>query len=106
MPARLTAALQALADRPARLFAVLVLANAVGLPYAGLIHDARLYAAQAQDAYDGRFADDLFFRYGSQARFTLFPQLFAPACSLLGPDLPFWVGYLASVAAFLAAAQR
>ena len=50
MPDRLSAALQDLADRPARLLALLFLANAVGLPYAGLIHDSRLYAAQALNA--------------------------------------------------------
>lgn len=106
MPDRLTAALQSLADRPARLFAVLLLANAVGLPYSGVVHDARLYAAQALDTWDGRFTGDLFFRYGSQAKFTLFPALFAPVCGRFGVEVPFWLGYLAASAAYLAAAQR
>lgn len=47
-------------------------------PYTGIRHDATLYLAQAlriisPDIYDG----DLFFAAGSQADFTLFPQLLA-----------------------------
>jgi hypothetical protein len=106
MADRLIAALQFLADSPGRLFAVMLLANAVGQPYAGMVHDSRLYAAQALNTWDGRFADDLFFRYGSQAKFTLFPKLFAPLCGHFGVDGPFWLGYLASTAAFLFASQR
>jgi len=57
----------------------------IARPYAGLVHDARLYALQAAarlnpDVYLG----DLFLRYGSQNDFTLFPQMYAPLIRLIG----------------------
>jgi hypothetical protein len=57
-------------------------------PYYGVIHDARLYVAEALRALQPeRFADDLYFRFGSQDQFTIFAPLFAPAVSILGISL-------------------
>ncbi|UWU56157.1 hypothetical protein NDR96_14460 [Stenotrophomonas maltophilia] len=47
-------------------------------PYTGIRHDATLYLAQALRLLDPDiFNRDLFFVAGSQADFTLFPQLLA-----------------------------
>lgn len=73
-PVRLSVALAALA--------VLWLATR---PYLGVIHDAQLYAAQAIAWQDpARFADDLFFAFGSQDRFTVFSDLYGPLVGALG----------------------
>ena len=54
-------------------------------PYLGVIHDSRFYAVQALNALQpGRFADDLYFRYGSQDQFTLFTLAYKPVLAALG----------------------
>jgi len=54
-------------------------------PYPGIVHDARFYMVQALRELDpGRFADDLYFRFGSQDQFTLFTKLYSPVVSILG----------------------
>src|SRR5947209_4344896 len=66
-------ALRRLAGRPVVLLLVLLAANAVTRPYANIEHDARLYSVQVlNQAERGSFNDDLFFRHGSQDRFSLF----------------------------------
>ena len=46
--------------------------------YVGIRHDATLYVAQMLHVIDPSiFSNDLFFKYGSQANFTLFPHLAA-----------------------------
>jgi hypothetical protein len=83
-------------------------------PYYGLIHDARFYMVEALHALDpARFADDLYFRFGSQDQFTIFSHLYAPlvaglgvanaaiAATLLGQVL-----FLAGVIAFVHAVLR
>jgi len=79
-------------DEPARtrldLAVILPLLAALWIatrPYFGIIHDARLYTVQALNTiYPGRFADDLFFQYGSQDSFTIFSQIFKRLILLLG----------------------
>jgi len=88
------------------LFAVMVLGNAATMPYSGIRHDARLYAAQCLQAYDGRFANDLFFAYGSQAKFSIFPQLIGAVVGNLGVEVPYFVLYLASTWLLLFAVMR
>ena len=100
MPAR--DLLRRLAARPALLWALALLGNAVWMPYVGIRHDAPLYAAQAVHAADGRFAGDLFFAYGSQSKYSLAPQLLAAAYSAFGLDWAFFLGHLASAAALIA----
>ncbi len=47
-------------------------------PYSGIRHDAILYLGQGFLKWQpGEFAHDLFFAYGGQAGFTVFPQLLA-----------------------------
>ncbi len=55
-------------------------------PYLGIVGgDGRLYAVQALNALqNGRFADDMYFQFGSQDQFTLFSRLYAPFLALLG----------------------
>jgi hypothetical protein len=53
--------------------------------YEGITHDARFYAVQALALLDpGRFANDLFFAYGSQDSFTLFSRVYAPLIAWQG----------------------
>jgi hypothetical protein len=54
-------------------------------PYEGVVQDARFYMVQALRELDpSRFADDLYFRFGSQDQFTLFTKLYSPVVSILG----------------------
>jgi hypothetical protein len=74
-------------------------------PYQGVIHDARLYTLQAISAADpGRFAEDLFLRFGSQDRFTAFSHLYAPVLRWAGVSLGAMLLTLAAQAAWLGAA--
>ena len=57
----------------------------LGRRYTGLTHDASVYVVQALRQLDpGAFDGDLFFRFGSQDAYTLFPQLYAPLVAALG----------------------
>lgn len=54
-------------------------------PYAGLVHDAKLYALQTLATVRPEiFAGDLFLKYGSQDSFTVFPRIYAPIATALG----------------------
>jgi hypothetical protein len=56
-------------------------------PFAGIVHDSRLYVAQALHALQPDiFGQDLFFKFGSQDEFTLFSTLFAPLVAWLEPS--------------------
>ncbi|MCI2400429.1 hypothetical protein [Aliiroseovarius subalbicans] len=63
-------------------------------PYRGIVHDARLYLVQAQNALEPeKFGADLFFKYGSQDSFSVFSSLYSPAVEFFGPGgahLLFW----------------
>ena len=101
-PERIVAALRALGGRPWTLFLVLFALNALAAPYAGFIHDARLYGFQVLNKVEGgAFADDLFFRYGSQDNYSLFSTAVAPLAAALGLDLSFFLLYLLSNALLL-----
>jgi len=73
--------------KPERLNAALSVSSAVLLvialllylqPYYGIRHDSVLYLGQALLRWKpAQFSNDLFFAYGSQAQFTLFPQVIA-----------------------------
>jgi len=66
------------------------------LPYGGIRHDAVLYLAQILKYLSPDvFKDDLFFVAGSQANFTLFPQMFAPLVEQFGAGPAFlWLTVL------------
>ncbi len=90
-------ALGLLAEKPWALFLVLVCVNTLALPYAGITHDARLYSVQVLNhVEDGSYADDLFFRYGSQDEYSLFSRLAAPLVRGLGLSAAFFIIYLLS----------
>ena len=92
---------------PVSLFCGLLLINAIAQPYSGLIHDARLYAVQVLNRVDpGLYADDLFLKYGSQDKFSLFSQTVAPFAGEFGL-LPAFLGfYIISIGILLLGAQR
>jgi hypothetical protein len=57
--------------------------------YSGIRHDSILYFGQALLQLDpSTFSKDLFFEFGSQAQFTVFPQLMAWAMQHATPSLP------------------
>ena len=90
-------ALARLADNPWALFVVLLAINTIARPYTGITHDTRLYSVQVLNRVeDGAYADDLFFRYGSQDQYSLFSPLAAPLVYWLGLPVAFFLIYLFS----------
>ncbi|MEJ2689267.1 MAG: hypothetical protein P8130_04830, partial [Deltaproteobacteria bacterium] len=76
---------------------LLLLIDALANPYAGIVHDARLYAVQAlSHLYPQRFARDLFFLHGSQDSFSLFSTIHAGIIAAFGLHYGSWLLYLAS----------
>lgn len=56
-------------------------------PYQGIFHDANLYTLQAlAHLYPDTLAQDVFLRFGSQDRFTVFSPVYALAIRILGVD--------------------
>jgi hypothetical protein len=103
----LCAGLERLADAPVVVLALLLLVNAVVLPYRGLFHDARLYAVQLRDRLEpGSMADDLYMRYGSQDRYSAFSAVMLPLARAVGLETAFFLAYLASKALFFWALVR
>src|SRR5262245_21665339 len=101
LPEKASSLLGRLWAHPSSLLCVVLAANAVAQPYAGFSHDARLYAAQVvEKVHPGTFAEDLFLRYGSQDRYSVFTPLLAPAVALFGLEATFFCLYLASKAFF------
>jgi len=77
----------------------------LGRRYAGLTHDATLYVAQGLRRLDAAsFDQDLFFAYGAQDDYTIFPRLYAPLIDLLGAGTAAMLVTIAGQLAFLAAA--
>jgi len=65
--------------------ALLLVLWIVAHPYFGIVHDARYYALQAlQASGSGDYSNDLFFKYGSQDKYTVFTALYAPLVGWLG----------------------
>jgi hypothetical protein len=86
-----------IAERPWTLFLLLFCVNTLAQPYAGITHDARLYSVQVLNSVeDGTYADDLFFRYGSQDDYSLFSRLAAPLVRWFGLPAAFFLIYLLS----------
>ncbi len=64
--------------------------------YRGLFHDARLYTLQALSRIDpASLSQDVFLRFGSQDRFTMFSPLYEAGIRLLGAE---WAASLLTVA--------
>ncbi len=88
-----------LAADPVTLVCLLLAANALVEPYRGLDHDSRLYAVQILERiHPGSFAGDLYLRYGSQDRYSVFTILMAPLVQLCGLHVTFFCVYLVSKA--------
>jgi len=86
-----------LAADPVTLVCLLLAADALANPYRGLYHDSSLYAVQVMERiHPGSFAGDLYLRYGSQDRYSLFTPLMAPLVHLFGLHATFFCVYLAS----------
>lgn len=73
-------------------------------PYAGLWHDARLYALQAYARLHPQLTQDLFLVHGSQDNFTLFSPLYAALIQLVGLDTAALALQLFGLGLFYAAA--
>lgn len=59
--------------------------DAMANPYAGIVHDARLYAVQAlYHLHPGIYDKDLFFQYGSQDSFSIFSIIHAQIVAFCG----------------------
>lgn len=70
-------------------------------PYHGIRHDSILYLGQALlRRKPEQFSQDLFFAFGSQAQFTLFPNVIAFFLSYVSPATLFQIATLLSLAAF------
>src|SRR4051812_1995705 len=82
---RLFGTLELLARRPTLLWAIALALNALVAPYLGLFQDAILYSFFVRNRIEGgAFASDLFLRYGSQDRFSVFSAAVAPLAAVLG----------------------
>lgn len=105
LPAWITGAagtIRDLAERPWTLFVLLLALNAIARPCTITAHDARLYSLQALNhADDGAYADDVFLRYGSQDRYSLFSQVAGPLVREFGVRPVFFALYLVFNTLFL-----
>ncbi len=99
--------LQRLSANPWTLLVALLLVNALFRPYAGLVHDARLYGIQVLDRIEPRtHADDLYLCYGSQDAYSAFSRFAAPLVQAIGLPGAFFLLYLGSNAVFFFGLQR
>ena len=72
---------------PAAALGLGVVAWALAHPYQGIFHDANLYTLQAlARLHPQSLSQDVFLKFGSQDRFTLFSPIYAAAIRLIGLD--------------------
>lgn len=77
----------------------------LGRRYGGFIHDASIYVLQGLRVRDpAAFAGDLFFAYGAQDAYTVFPRLYAPLIGAFGAGNAALMVTIAGQVAFFAAA--
>jgi hypothetical protein len=76
----------------------------LGRRYAGIVHDATVYAVQGLRRLDPSLGADLFFSHGAQDAYTIFPALYAVLIDQLGTANAALAVTAAGQAAFLAAA--
>ncbi len=70
------------------LWAVIFFIWMLFFPYTGIMHDAQLYALMALSHLTPElYQNDIFLRFGSQDRFTLFSPLYAALIELFGIEL-------------------
>lgn len=105
--ARAVAGADRLAARPWSLFVLVFFVHILARPYAGITHDAQLYAGQTLNRIDPSLLSiDLFFQFGSQDRFSLFSTIAAPLVRWMGLETAFFALYVACDLLFLFAAMR
>jgi len=76
-------------------FAFFFFFSSVVLPYQGICHDARLYAFQVLNLVKPEFLiDDLYLKFGSQDKFTLFSYLAFPLVKFCGLKLGFFLLFI------------
>lgn len=64
-----------------------LLVAAMSHSYRGIVHDARLYTLQALGRLEpSSLGMDVFLRFGSQDRFTIFTSIYAAGIHAVGPD--------------------
>jgi hypothetical protein len=97
--------------RPLSIWAQVVLGCALvalwllGRRYAGITHDATLYVAQGLRRLDpASFDRDLFFAFGAQDAYTIFPRLYAPLIDMFGAGTAAMLVTIVGQFAFFAAA--
>jgi len=77
----------------------------LGRRYVGVTHDATLYLAQGLRRLDAvSFDQDLFFAYGAQDDYTIFPRLYAPLIDFFGAGAAAMLVTIVGQIAFFAAA--
>jgi hypothetical protein len=77
----------------------------LGRRYGGFVHDASIYALQGLRVLDpDSFAGDLFFQYGSQDAYTVFPRIYALLIGAFGAGNAAMTITVAGQTAFFAAA--
>ncbi len=71
----------------AMVLVICVIAWILSHRYQGIFHDARLYTLEALAHLDTSLAKDVFLRFGSQDRFTIFGPIYAAVIQLLGTEV-------------------
>jgi len=90
---------------PVALALILAALWLLGRRYGGLVQDAPLYLVQGLRRIDpATFDKDLFFAYGSQDAYTVFPLLYATLIGWFGAGTAAWLVTVAGQAAYVAAA--
>jgi hypothetical protein len=96
-----------LAASPGSLLTATLALNALFLPCYGWKHDAILYGMQVTNRVEGgRFANDLFFRFGSQDNYSFFSLATTPLAGAIGTPATFLLLYLVTIALFFWALMR
>ncbi len=99
--------LRQISGRPGCFLLVLLALRSITRPYAGLAHDAKLYAAGVMNrTTEGFFDGDLYFLYGSQDNYSVFSLLMGPLAGVLGLTGAFFLAYVACSAAVIFAQMR
>lgn len=81
---------------------MLLILDSLTHPYAGIVHDGRLYALQAlSHLHPGRYDKDLFFLFGSQDAYTVFSPIYGVFIESFGLLKGTFVLYIISKIFFL-----
>ncbi len=105
--ARGSVTLRKICRNPLNLWLILVLANAIWLPYRGLCHDARLYGFEVLNGIEGgQYHDALSRCYEQSGKFSAFGTIIRPLAHWLGIPGAFFLAYVLSKLFLIYALQR